>query len=138
MNKGASQKSNLKEEKVQVSAVEHCKKLAGEKSYLIELLQDGWKTSIKEERNVNTENMLVDPLLQQTISQVQAVRVLWQEDRCWACVEISRELGIAASIAHTLVRKKHLCSYVLNIFLGGGYYLLNVRNSECILKILLF
>ena len=53
---------------MQVSALEHCKKLVGEKSYLIELLQDGWKPSIKEERNVNTENVLVDPLLQQRIS----------------------------------------------------------------------
>ena len=50
--------------KMQVRALEHCKKLAGEKSYLIELLQDGWKPSIEVERNVNTEHVLVDLLLQ--------------------------------------------------------------------------
>ena len=32
---------------MKVSALEHCKKLAGEKFYLIELLQDGWKPSVK-------------------------------------------------------------------------------------------
>ena len=32
---------------------------------------------------------------------------------------------------------KHLCSFLLNIFLGR-YYLLNVTNNECIHKILLF
>ena len=53
---------------MQVSALELCKKLAGEKSYLIELLQDVWKPSVKEEKNANTEHVLVDPLLQQTIS----------------------------------------------------------------------
>ena len=53
---------------MQVIALENCKKLAGEKSYLIKLLQDGWKPSVKVEMNVNTEHMLVDPLLQQMIS----------------------------------------------------------------------
>ena len=79
------------------AALEHCKKLAGEKSYLIELLKDGWKPSAKEERNVNTEEVLVDPLLQ------QAVRVLLEDDRRWTCVEIFRELGIAASTVHTIL-----------------------------------
>ena len=71
---------------MQVSALEHCKKLAGEKSYLTELLQDGWKPSVKEERNVNTEHMLVDLLLQQIDLRVQDVRVLLEEDRCRTCV----------------------------------------------------
>ena len=62
---------------------------------------------------------------------VQAVKVLLEEDRRWTCVEISRELGTAASTVHSILRNKYLCSYLLNIFLGQ-YYLLNVRNSECI------
>ena len=37
---------------------------------------------------------------------VPAVRVLFEEDRRWTCVEISRELGIAASIVHIILRKK--------------------------------
>ncbi|PSN38127.1 hypothetical protein C0J52_14412 [Blattella germanica] len=86
----------------------HFKKLAGEKSYLIKLLQDGWKPSVKEERNVNTEHVLVDPLLRGTTDDlhVQTVMALLKEDRCWTCVEISRELGIAASTVHTILRKK--------------------------------
>ena len=69
---------------------------------------------------------------------VQAVSVLLEEDRCWTCVEISRELGIAASTVHTILRKKKdIRLYILYMFLGW-YYLLNVRNSECIHKILLF
>ena len=44
---------------MQINALEHCKKLAGEKSYHIELLHDGWKPSVKEERNDNTEHVLV-------------------------------------------------------------------------------
>ena len=39
---------------------------------------------------------------------VQAVTVLLEEDSHWTCVEISRELGEAASTAHTILRKKHL------------------------------
>ena len=48
---------------------------------------------------------------------VQAVglRVLLEEDRRWTCVEISRELGIAASTVHTILRKKlnvrEVCAY---------------------------
>ena len=53
---------------MQVSALEHCKKHAGEQSYLIELLEDERKPSVEEERNVNTEHVLVDPMLQQMIS----------------------------------------------------------------------
>ena len=68
---------------------------------------------------------------------VQAVRVLLEEDRRWTCVEISKEFGIATSTVHANLRKEHLCSYLQNIFLGR-YYLLNVRNSERIHKILLF
>ena len=37
---------------------------------------------------------------------VQAVRVSLEEDRRWTCVEISRELCIAASPVHTILRKK--------------------------------
>ena len=50
---------------------------------------------------------------------------------------VPEELGIVVLIAHTILRKKHLCSYLLNVFLVR-YYLLNVRNSEFIHKILLF
>ena len=37
---------------------------------------------------------------------VQAVKVLLEEDRCWTCVEISRELGTAVSTVHTILIKK--------------------------------
>ena len=37
---------------------------------------------------------------------VQAVGVLLEEDRRWTCVEVSRELCIAASTVHTILRKK--------------------------------
>ena len=36
---------------------------------------------------------------------VQAARVLLEEDRHWTCVEIFRELGIAALTVHTILRK---------------------------------
>ena len=48
---------------------------------------------------------------------VQAVRFLLEEDRHWTCVEISRELGIAASTVHTILRKKlnmqKFCAHIL-------------------------
>ena len=59
--------------------------------------------SVREERNVNTEHILVaarDEL------HVQAVRVLLVDDRHWICVEISRELGTAALIVCTILRKE--------------------------------
>ena len=37
---------------------------------------------------------------------VQAVRVVLEEDRRWTCLEISRELGIAASTVYTILIKK--------------------------------
>ena len=37
---------------------------------------------------------------------VQAVMPLLEGDRLWTCVEISRELGIAVSTVHTILRKK--------------------------------
>ena len=78
---------------------------------LTEQLQDGWKPSIQEEKNVNTEHSAGRPVAATDNVQVQAVRVLLKEDRCWSCVEISRKLGIAVSTAHTILRKK------LNIYL---------------------
>ena len=36
------------------------------------------------------------PVAATDVLHVQAVRVLLEEDKCWTCVEISRELGIAA------------------------------------------
>ena len=59
---------------MQVSALEHCKKLAGDKSYLIKLLQDGWKPSVKEERNVNSA-CAGTPVAATDNLHVQAVRV---------------------------------------------------------------
>ena len=35
----------------------------------------------------------------------QALGVLLEEDRCWTCVEISREICIAASTDHTILTK---------------------------------
>ena len=64
---------------MQVSALEHCKKLAGEKSYLIKIFQDGWKPSVKEERNVNTARA-DRPVAAKGDLHIQAVRVLLEED----------------------------------------------------------
>ena len=84
-----------------VSALEHCKKLMGEKSYLIELLEDGWKPSIKKECQQSA--CAGRPVAATDDLNVQAVRVLLEEDRRWTCVEISMEFGIAALTVHTIL-----------------------------------
>ena len=120
---------------MQVSALEHCKKLAWEKSYFIELFQDGWKPSVKEERKFCTEHELVDPL-QQKQSPCSGLT----EGLHPSCISSLPQASCNA-LKHwlaffplaTWIFMKHLCSYLLNIFLGW-YYLLNVRNRECIHK----
>ena len=66
----------------------------------------------------------------------QAVRVLLDDDpgHVW---RFPGNLGLQRRLSMQFMKKKHLCSYLLNIFLGR-YYLLNVRNGKCIHKILLF
>ena len=53
---------------------------------------------------------------------VQAVRVTLEEDRCWACVEISGELGIAASTVHTILRENTFVHIYRTSFQGGITY----------------
>ena len=86
-------------------ALEYCKKLAGEKCYLIELLQDGRKPSVEEEECQHRASA-GGPVATTDDLHFQAVRVLLKEDSSWTHVKISRELGIAASTVHTILRKK--------------------------------
>ena len=99
---------------MQVIALEHCKKLAGEKSYIIKLLQDGWKPSVKEERNVNIEHVLVDPLLKQTISLLRLYGFHWNKTDAGHVWRFPGNLQLG-------MHMKRLCSYLLNIFLGRYY-----------------
>ena len=46
------------------------------------------------------------PVAETDYFHVQSVWILLEEDRHWTCVEISRELGIAVSTVHTILRKK--------------------------------
>ena len=103
---------------MQVSALEHCKKLAGEKSYLIELLQDGLELSIKEERNVNTEHVLVDTLLQQRspcsgyrgfIGRRQKLDMCGNFQETWYC-----SIGCPYHFKKKAEHAKSLCHWVLH------------------------
>ena len=42
-------------------------------------MQDRWKPSVMEESNVNAEHMLVDPLLQQTVSMFRLYGFYWKK-----------------------------------------------------------
>ena len=91
---------------MQVSSLEHCKKLAGKISYLIELLQDGWIPPVKEREKCQLRARAGRSVAATEDLHVHTVRVLLEQEKRWACVEISRELGIAESTVHTILRKK--------------------------------
>ena len=76
---------------MQVSALEHCKKLAR------------WMEAFRQGREECQHGACSGrPVAARDDLHVQAVRDLLEEDRSWTCVEISRELGIAASTVHTI------------------------------------
>ena len=84
-------------------ALEHCKKLAGEKSYLIKLLQHGWKPSIKEESHHRAPSEIRCCNRLSPCSGCKGFIVRGQMlDMCGDF----QELGIAASTVHTILIKK--------------------------------
>ena len=101
---------------MQVSASEHSKKLTGEKFLPYQTIARWVEAFLQGREECQHRASAGRPIAATDALHVEAVKVLLEEDRSWTCAEISRELGIAASTVHTILRKKHICSYLLNTF----------------------
>ena len=108
---------------MQVSALEHCKKLAR------------WVEAFRQRRQECQHRLRAGRPVAATDPHFQAVRVLLEVDRRWTCVEISRELGITALTVRTILRKELNMQNVRISILYLPYFFCNRSSgSPCIIQ----